>query len=569
MSAAEALPIIAPLTITDNHPMPVELLRDGRGIYGIGVSEPFDYEAVAWRCGFMPEPYTFQRAPNALILRPDWFMDTKPHNAVLQKIVGGFRRGPFMRSGEEQLRQFIHHDALNRAGLPWPPSDNERWWSTDKKLQARNRGVYHGLRCLSLHVINDLIGKALQEAADADAVKAARRFTLAHRESIYRAAALSRRALQLTETFPVLAVAIYSDYWRRCPTADFNNWEAQRIEIADRKRTATHLVDRGARLREVAAVMNIPMTLRHIKPGMAHLATDVFYQHPEFLNFLPDTTMRQRIWLLLVNWAFHKIDADFGLWTARHVPEIPGRRDQEIGSFISDIADWVSAGKPAPAGQGYGAPPPAGHEFVLRPFTPSMSLKTVTTLSAEWHEKVAAAMDGPEATFPPPWYPAAKIGDFDILPIENSAELYREGAAMHHCIGTYVDAVQSNRCYIYSVRQADKRIATFALARCAVSAELSEIRGTCNAQVPDITIAAVRRWLRAQAPLSLRSNGLPADGPWTLANPAADQVGDPPTTVLPLALKRNGGIAADDADANVPRRSGAPENRTPGWTGRL
>src|SRR5207248_1306703 len=135
----------------------------------------------------------------------------------------------------------------------------------------RNRGVYHGLQCLSLHVINDLIGKALQEAADADAVKAARRFTFTHRESIYRAAALSRRALQLTETFPVLAVAIYSDHWRLRPTADFNNGDAQRIEIADRKSTAAHLVDRGARLREVAAVMNIPMTLRHIKPGMAHL----------------------------------------------------------------------------------------------------------------------------------------------------------------------------------------------------------------------------------------------------------------------------------------------------------
>ena len=57
-----------------------------------------------------------------------------------------------------------------------------------------------------------------------------------------------------------------------------------------------------------------------------------------------------------------------------------------------------------------------------------MSLKTVTALSAEWHEAVAAGMDGPDAALPPPWYPAAKVGDFDILPIETSAELYREGA---------------------------------------------------------------------------------------------------------------------------------------------
>src|SRR5262249_40359863 len=144
---------------------------------------------------------------------------------------------------------------------------------------------------------------------DAEAVKAARRFTLAHRESIYRAAALSRRALQLTETFPVLAMAIYSDHWGPLPPGDFNNWVAQRIEIADRKSTAAHLVDRGVRLREGAGVMNIPMTLRHIKRGVAHLATDVVCHHPEFLNFLPATTMRQRIWLLLVNWAFQQVDA--------------------------------------------------------------------------------------------------------------------------------------------------------------------------------------------------------------------------------------------------------------------
>jgi PcfJ-like protein len=291
-------------------------------------------------------------------------------------------------------------------------------------------------------------------------------------------------------------------------------------------------------------------------------------QHPEFLQFLPDTTKRQRLWLLLVSWAFHKVDADFGVWTARHVPELPGRSDQEVGSFASDIADWASAGKPPPTRPGYRAPPPAGREFVVRPFAPSMSLKTVTALSAEWHEAVAAAMDGPDATFPPPWYPAAKVGDFDFLPIEKSGELYREGAAMHHCIGTYVDAVQSGGCYVYSVRQADKRIATFALARCAVSAELSEIRGPCNAQVPEKTVAAVRRWLRAQPPLPLRSNGLLVDS-CTVANPAPYHGSDPPATVLQRRLTTNGGTVADDADANVARPSDEPGNTSAGWMRRL
>ena len=44
----------------ENRSVPVELLRDGRGIYGVGVSDLFDYEAGAWSCGVEPEPHTFE-----------------------------------------------------------------------------------------------------------------------------------------------------------------------------------------------------------------------------------------------------------------------------------------------------------------------------------------------------------------------------------------------------------------------------------------------------------------------------------------------------------------------------
>ena len=35
--------------------MPVELLRDARGIYGIGITESHDLEALAWSCGIDAE----------------------------------------------------------------------------------------------------------------------------------------------------------------------------------------------------------------------------------------------------------------------------------------------------------------------------------------------------------------------------------------------------------------------------------------------------------------------------------------------------------------------------------
>ncbi len=102
---------------------PVELLRDGRGIYGIGVSDEFDIEALAWACG-IDDLHLYPLRPSNLILRSDLLGDNKQKHrpsAVLQRITGGFRHGMFANFCEEHLRRVIHHEALNRAGLPWPP----------------------------------------------------------------------------------------------------------------------------------------------------------------------------------------------------------------------------------------------------------------------------------------------------------------------------------------------------------------------------------------------------------------------------------------------------------------
>jgi hypothetical protein len=467
-------------------PKPIELLRDGRGIYGIGVSD-FYREREEQR----DRPWI----PRNIILRPDRFDEDRRISfgqyAVLQKITGGFRHGMFCNSVEDKLRQYIHHEALRRAGLQWPPrpdpSDPD-WWSNNKKQQARNRAVYHGLRVKSLNIINGLIGAAIEGAADADALKAARRFSFQHREHIYRAAALSRRALQLTETFPLLALVIYADSYYCLPyryIASFD--ESEKIDA--RKKTARALVERGARLRDVAALLEIPTALRCIKPGAAHCVRDILCQHPELICFMPDSLPRARIWLRVVGWAAREVGADYARWVARHAPHIPGR-EQQVGSLLSDFADWVCASR--------------DEKFVTRPFTPSMSLKTVTAVSKEWHEAVAANMDGPQFAFPAPWYPAAMLGGYEILPIDNSADLYREGAAMHHCAGTYANDVRGGGLYVYSIRGDGKRLATMALCRNGPHvgrASLIQIRGPCNAEVPKTIVSIAQRWLRSQGPL--------------------------------------------------------------------
>jgi PcfJ-like protein len=500
--------------MTNNSPKPVELLRDGRGVYGIGVSDAFDHQALTWACGVGPDAITQRRheghyepaPPRSIILRPDRLDQSRSSGTILQKINGGFRHGMFTHTAEEHLRQFIHHDMLREHGLCWPPEDDRhrpgwRWWSEDKTQQARNRTIYHGLRLCSLSVINKLIGTALEQAADPDAVKAARRFAFHYREYIYRACARSRRALQLVDTFPLLALAIYSpsclSYLKHKPySLDWDQRDRETRKIDIRRQVAAQRVERGARLRDVAAAMGIPMALRSIKPGAAHLVREIFCQHPELVRFMPASLSPARNWVKLVNWAEHReAGGDFTLWAARTIPQIPGDSLNEIGSFLCDMSDWVKADR----------------KFITRSFVPSMSLRTVTKLCAEWHEAVASQMDGPEYVFPPPWYPAATIGPFEIVPVESAAELRREGAAMHHCVGAYGEPVRSGHLCVYSVRRDGKRAATLALVPRYVPPDrrgtneywtaIDQLRGPCNAQPPKEITAAVLHWHRTLPPL--------------------------------------------------------------------
>src|SRR5262245_34916049 len=98
---------IVDLALREKPEPPVELLRDAKGIYGIGVAK---------------EVKTDRRPPD-LILRRDRLAESETFAgyAVLQMITGGFRHGMFTCMLEEHFRRVIHHGMLRRVGLAWPP----------------------------------------------------------------------------------------------------------------------------------------------------------------------------------------------------------------------------------------------------------------------------------------------------------------------------------------------------------------------------------------------------------------------------------------------------------------
>jgi hypothetical protein len=470
------------MTVVSEH-HPVELLRDGRGVYGIG-----GYDTL--------HPGTVMES--MLILRRDRIGDggtfTSHYKAALHQITGGFRRGLFSHTVEDKLRQAIHHDLLRRRGLPWPPNNDleryragERYWAFTRAQQNRNRQIYHGLRIASLGIVNKLIRQALAEAADPDALKLARRFLFADRYKIYRAATLSLRARQVAEAFPALALVAYAEH------------QSRELELTNSEEIRA-LIEVGAPLQRVAEAARIPTALRRVKPQAAHIAVQIAKicaRDPRLFHaHMPDSLPRVKLWL----WAIYVADscgAPFAEWTAKHCLEMGGTADQVLAT-LTDIKDWIRAGYRASVPDPF-QPESPGDALVTRPFCETMSLKTVMRLSAEWHEAVANnVMLGADHQFPEPWYPAGRINAFEIVPITTAADLYREGKAMHHCVARLSLPVRQGECCVYSIRNAGERVATLQLIRSGDRALIGQLRGHCNALVPKEIDRTARIWLRSQ-----------------------------------------------------------------------
>ena len=437
---------------------PVELLQDRKGIYGIGLSEEDEFIAK-----------------HQIVLRPDKLSadDKMSPHAVLQMIPSKDPHEIFYRCLEDQLRSAIYDGMLGRAGI----RGNEFDWiyrqSTDPEQEKIRRNKVYGLRRASFRVINRLLAKALAGAAHPGALKQARRFAFRYRYQVYHEFAISERFLQLTSVFPALALAI-SDPAR----------------TGDRLETL-HLVYSGAPLETVAELAGIPMALRKVKPGAAHLVLEVvefFAQQPDLVHaYMPLPLPRMRPWLGAVGFAA-RISPEFGQFTARNFCKLGGTLDENV-HWLEDVADWVRACTNTDR---------ESSALVTRRFSPDMSIDTVRSLSSEWHEAAVNYRNGGYYEFPEPWARAGKVGDYDIVPITNSRELYHEGHAMHHCVGTYGKRVCDGRCYIFSLRKEGVRIATMQLVRSEGRVSMGQIRGPCNAPVSDKIKRAAKKWLKSQ-----------------------------------------------------------------------
>jgi hypothetical protein len=438
---------------------PVDLLHDRKGIYGVGTTEGGSWPGRTLK----------------IVLRSDRLLDEYDEeywpSAALQMLTSN--REVFRFCAEGGLRGIIHDRMLHNAGICLDRT--EKFWATNRNEEAKNRKLYHGLRVGSRRIVNTLIARALTEAADPEVLRQARRFVLGHRYPIYRAAAVSRRFLQLTDTFPVLAMAIIrSEGWKSL--------------------LARQLVERGVSVKKIACVLDVPMALQRVKPGAAHLAledgSDVLASNPDLIYaYMPESLSLMKFWLRKVMSA-GQVDRDFARFAAKHLFTF-GDTTEEITAWLINTADWVRACRRPDDNVG---------RLVIRPFRANMSVKTVTKLSDQWHESVAKVESGPIYELPEPWVPGGNVDGFEIVPITNSVELYCEGCITHHCVGTYGERVTGGDCYIYSLRKDGQRLATLQLVKSGGRVVFGQIEGPCNTTVSKAIELAARKWLKSHKP---------------------------------------------------------------------
>jgi hypothetical protein len=491
---------------------PVDLLSDSKGLYGIGIVHD--------------EVLSKQKTHKPLIFRPDVLRESADfpneyREALLQtlcnrRFTNGFEWTLHHVMLNEALKRNPRYQKLENELTPRGGQPNFEKWSRfvkvlsdDEHRQAElllqfaegqqlktgvrpqlekelvedeqpqievgdegERGTLYrrirwGQNKRQLINLNGMLKRLLAEAAEPNALNLARRFHPVVRENIYRGAAISERALRLIDVFPVLGIAVYCP-----PGGEGDCWWNKAPDAAK-------MVERGARMNRIASFMDVPMWARKLKPAVAHW----FCYMPDDLRcYLPEKTWEQRLWLR----AFKSRgidDPDFAYWIARNVLKV-GNRIRPVLDFLRDMDDRVKEAKREQP------------RCITRPFSPNMSLKTVRSENEIWHEAIAKCeVAKSNYKIPKPWYPAGQINGYQIVPLDSTEELWKEGRAMHHCAGSCDYRVAAGHCYIYSVRQGGNRVATVQLVKTEGKVKLGQIRAACNAEPPKEVKMAVKKWL--------------------------------------------------------------------------
>ena len=317
---------------------------------------------------------------------------------------------------------------------------------------------------------------------------------------------------QLLESFPLLAVRVFA----------FNDQAAV---------TAKALVRRGAKTREIAEAVNVPMCFKRFVPKATNRllkVRDLLSKHTDVVSHhCPERAADQGSWLSNIRKARSSGNSEFAIWVAVHWPELVAiEKDlHSLQSKICDLRDWVRACVVQQIGsaqidsicqlindkeavsviekwwESYFDLAEAGKSFNKK-----MSLQTVIKLSEEWHER-QAAKDAADVEFPQEWYEGGIVGNFRIEPIRTAPELSKYGYHLHNCATQYAHQIADGNCFFYVVFEGDELKAMFEIKPTVLTrnsranggnirsgVRTTQLQGPRNSEVSEELKTAVDSW---------------------------------------------------------------------------
>jgi hypothetical protein len=122
--------------------------------------------------------------------------------------------------------------------------------------------------------------------------------------------------------------------------------------------------------------------------------------------------------------------------------------------------------------------------------------RQLNILHDRWTERLGRIDAAHKAAIHGNWLPEPPFpGTENILPITTFYDLLMEGKTMHHCVGSYVDAIRAGTSYVYKVMSPGR--ATLELGHDRNGAWiLKQISGYCNKRPGMNTLKAIQAWLK-------------------------------------------------------------------------
>lgn len=456
----------------------IELMIDDAGTYGIRLAGSHGSDG------------------GEIVLRADRVRQSPPAKwnefDGLQRIDG---KSIFQRTKEYTFVQALFRHHLKVRGID--PAD---FYDPSVSRRKKHQGLkeYFGMQKRAYREFNAFYKKLLDDVADPDYLRIARRFGFTYRGSIYRACCRSQRFAQLAETFPLLMAILFSEEMHSSGC----DVDTARTSFPERVLRAREMVLNGDKLRSISDFLEVPYSLRRLRPGAVPARCNFDFltrvSDKVISSTMPETTPKMRKWVR----ALEMLDADIDFlpdaaiaWFARNSNDA-GRTLADVQRTMQDLRDY------------------ARHTLVSsnaydggRRFHPSMSMETVRRESASWHRwtherAVSAHSDETETSdFPEPWIAGVDFGDDQIVPLTTQQMLNEEGARMRHCVSTYGSRVRRGMSYIYGFRRAGVPIATIELNSDRHGlVSLGQVQGEENRRPSQDVVRQVKAWLESAGP---------------------------------------------------------------------